>query len=280
MSAPVFLAAAAELAGARPHATVTVRGDEARHAVSVRRIRAGEVVELVDGAGTRVRGTVAHAAPDALSVAVDDVTHEPAPDVALVLVQALAKGGRDEQAVETATEAGVDAVVPWQSERCISVWAGAKAARGRERWAAVARAAAKQSRRAWVPPVRDLVVGRALVAATQATVAAGGAVLVLHEEATTPLAAATLPAGPPSAPPAGPATPSSPAGPPTPPVAPPATPEVLVVVGPEGGLTDGEVEALVGAGGQAVRLGPHVVRTSTAGPLAVASLAQRLGRWG
>ncbi|MEE6272541.1 16S rRNA (uracil(1498)-N(3))-methyltransferase [Georgenia wangjunii] len=265
MSAPVFLAEPSALAGVHAGGSVGVRGPEARHAASVRRMRAGEVLDLVDGAGTRVRGTVASASPEELVVTVTDVHHEPASVPCLVLVQALAKGGRDEQAVETATEAGADAVVPWQSERCVSVWAGKKADRGRERWEAVALAAAKQSRRAWVPGVRELVVGRRLVSDAAAVVDAGGAVLVLHEEASVPLADAVLPAGAPSG---GAPSEGAPA------------PEVLVVVGPEGGLSQDEVDALAGVGAQVVRLGPHVLRTSTAGPLALALLAQRLGRWG
>lgn len=134
----------------------------------------------------------------------------------------------------------------------MSVWTGPKAARGRDRWRAVALAAAKQSRRAWVPHVADLVHGRALLPRVEEVVAAGGSVLVLHEEATTPISAAPLPA----------------AG------------EVLLVVGPEGGLSEREVSDLADRGAVVVRLGPHVLRTSTAGPVAAALLAQRLDRWG
>ncbi|WP_448072366.1 16S rRNA (uracil(1498)-N(3))-methyltransferase [Georgenia yuyongxinii] len=255
MTTAVFHAAGM-LDGARPGAAVTVTGPEARHAATVRRMRAGEVVELVDGAGLRVAGTVTTATKDALSVAVTGVVREPAPAVRLVLAQALAKGGRDEQAVETATELGVDAVVPWQADRSVSVWTGPKVARGRQRWAAVALAAAKQSRRAWVPEVAEPASSRVLAAETARVVVGGGAVLVLHEQATTPLAAARLPV------PDGDGT------------------CVVVVVGPEGGITDAEVAALEAAGGQPVLVGPHVLRTSTAGPAALAVLAQRLGRWG
>ncbi len=253
MSAPVFLGDPEELADARPGTTLTVRGREGRHAVAVRRLRPGETVDVVDGDGTRARGAVVTAAGDELTVQVEDVTREPEPRVRLTLVQALAKGSRDEDAVEAATEVGIDAVVPWQSERCVSVWAGPKAARGRDRWRAVALAAAKQSRRARVPHVADLVQGRALLPLVEEVIAAGGSVLVLHEEATAPLATAALPAG---------------------------EGEVLLVVGPEGGLSEQEVSELAERGAAVVRLGPHVLRTSTAGPVAAALLAQRLGRWG
>ncbi|MDD9207406.1 16S rRNA (uracil(1498)-N(3))-methyltransferase [Georgenia sp. 10Sc9-8] len=264
MTAAVFHAGPGGLDAVAPGATVTLTGDEARHAATVRRLRSGEAVELVDGAGRRVAGTVQRAAKDELVVAVAEVTDEHPPTVRLVLVQALAKGGRDEQATETATELGVDAVVPWQSERAVSVWSGPKVRRGRERWSAVALAAAKQSRRAFVPAVAEPVGTRALAARCAEVVTAGGAVVVLHEAATTPLHEAALPA--------------------------PGTlvlagehaataPEVLVVVGPEGGIAPGELDVLASAGAQVARLGPHVLRTSTAGPVAVALLAQRLGRW-
>lgn len=262
MTTAVFLA---DLDGAAPGAVVTVTGDEARHAVAVRRMRVGEAVDLVDGAGARASGTVVTAAREELGVEVETLTHEPPPGVRLVLVQALAKGGRDEQAVETATELGADAVVPWQAERSVSVWSGPRAEKGRRRWAAVALAAAKQSRRAWVPAVHEPVTTRELAAAVATTVAAGGVVLVLHERATRPLAAVALPE---------PGTLTAGAHGLAHAV------DVAVVVGPEGGITDAEVAALEAGGARAVLLGPHVLRTSTAGPAALAVLAQRLGRWG
>ena len=252
MSAPVFLGSPEDLAAARVGATLTVRGPEGRHAVAVRRVRPGEVVDVVDGDGVRARGEVTAAAGEELTVRVDALTREPAPSVRLILVQALAKGGRDEQAVETATEVGVDGVVPWQSERCVSVWAGKKAERGRERWQSVALAATKQARRARLPQVEELVVGRGLLDRVSAVLAAGGAVLVLHEEATEPVTRVPLPA---------------------------ADAEVLLVVGPEGGLSPREVTDLAERGARVVRLGPHVLRTSTAGPVALALVSARLGRW-
>lgn len=256
MSAPVFLLEAGELASAEPGGEVVLDGEEGRHAVAVRRIRAGEVVELVDGAGRRVSGTVSEATGGRLRVTVTQRRDEPASAVRLVLVQALAKGGRDEQAVETATELGVDGVVPWQSQRCVARWPGEKAEKGRRRWQAVVRSATKQSRRAWLPEVSPLAVGDEILERVRAATAAGGGALVLHETAIRPLGEVELPAPAPRA------------------------PEVLVVVGPEGGLTEAEVTDLDRAGADVVRLGPHVLRTSTAGPVAVAALAQRLGRWG
>ncbi|MFP3712754.1 16S rRNA (uracil(1498)-N(3))-methyltransferase [Puerhibacterium sp. TATVAM-FAB25] len=259
MSAPVFLAdGGAPVAAVAPGATYTLGGTEGRHAGVVQRKRAGERVDVVDGAGTRLRCTVVQADGGTLTLTVDDVVHEPAPDVVVTLVQALAKGDRDELAVEAAVEVGADAVVPWQSERSVVVWRGERAAKSHARWVATVRSATKQARRAWLPPVDDAHTTKQLAARTRAVVAAGGAVVVLHEEATTPLAAVPLPA----------ATPGGP------------VPELLVVVGPEGGIAETELAALVEAGATAARLGPHVLRTSTAGPVAVALLSERLGRWG
>jgi 16S rRNA (uracil1498-N3)-methyltransferase len=251
MSLPLFLVPLGALDGVRPGDAARLDGAEARHAVTVRRIRAGERVQLADGAGARVRGAVEVADAQEVRVRVEERVDEPAPAVGIVLVQALAKGGRDELAVEAATEVGVDAVTPWQAARSVSHWSGAKVDRGRQRWAAVAAAAAKQARRARVPAVRPLVRGQGLVADVAEAAARGDVTVVLHEAASAALTSVRLPA----------------AG------------EVRVVVGPEGGLTDDEVAALVAAGGHAVRMGPHVLRTSTAGPVAGALLAERLGRW-
>ncbi|MCL1869188.1 MAG: 16S rRNA (uracil(1498)-N(3))-methyltransferase [Promicromonosporaceae bacterium] len=255
MSAPVFLADGTSLAALAPGATYVLDGAEGRHAGVVQRKRVGERVDVVDGVGTRLVCVVASVEGSEVRLTVDDVVAEPAPDVVVTLVQALAKGDRDELAVEAAVEVGADAVLPWQADRSVVVWRGERAARSRGRWIATVRSAVKQARRAWLPPVGEAVTTPQLAARVRSVVDAGGVALVLHEEATTPIAAAALP------------TPGD------------ATPELLVVVGPEGGIAESEVQALTGAGAVAVRLGPHVLRTSTAGPVAVALLSDRLGRW-
>jgi len=166
VTAPVFLFTPETIEPADAVASATfgtvlmLTGPEARHAVTVKRLRAQERVDLVDGAGLRllceVTGAGVGGAKDRLAVRVLERVEEPEPSLRLTLVQALAKGGRDEQAVETATEVGVGLVLPWQSERCVSVWQGAKQAKGRQRWQATALQAAKQARRARVPPVARL----------------------------------------------------------------------------------------------------------------------------
>jgi 16S rRNA (uracil1498-N3)-methyltransferase len=245
---PLFLVRAGALGRLAAGDAFVLDGDEGRHAATVRRIRAGERVDVADGDGRVARCEVAAAGRDRLDLAVLALDLVPAPSPAFVLAQALAKGGRDEQAVETATELGVDAVVPWQASRSVVRWEGERGEKARRRWAATAREAAKQSRRARVPAVADVVTTAGLAARA----ADAARTLVLHEAATRPLAGVELPA----------------AG------------EVLVVVGPEGGITPEELTALTDAGGVTVRLGDEVLRASTAGPAALVVLAARAGRWG
>ncbi len=251
MSAPVFLADPGALAGLEAGARYRLEGAEARHAGIVQRRRVGEAVDVVDGGGVRLRCVIAEVEPGALGLEVRERVVEPAPPVRVVLVQALAKGDRDELAIEAATEVGVDAVVPWQAKRSVVVWRGDRAARSRAKWLATVRAATKQARRAWLPEVAEAVTTSGLAELVERTAADGGAVLVLHEAADVPIAGAELPS----------------AG------------AVLLVVGPEGGIDDAELAELRGAGAVAVRLGPHVLRTSTAGPVAAALVCERLGRW-
>ncbi|WP_172120750.1 16S rRNA (uracil(1498)-N(3))-methyltransferase [Actinomyces faecalis] len=259
MTAPVFIFTddTVEPAGAartaQPGTSLVLTGSEARHAVTVRRMRVGERVDLADGAGVRLVCEVTAAeGKDHLAVRVLERIQEPESSHDLVLVQALAKGGRDEQAVETATQVGADVVIPWQAGRSIAQWKGPKVAKGRERWQATATEAAKQARRARVPQVSEPMTTSQLAAWTCETVQDGGRVLVLHEEATAPIGAVALP----------------------------DSGSLAVVVGPEGGISAEETAALEAAGATTVRLGPHVMRTASAGPVALAVLAQRARLWG
>lgn len=252
MSAPLFLVEAGTLDDLLPGDRVDLGGAEGRHAVQVRRVQVGERVDLADGAGVRVQGIVrdvtseAAGRPPVVTLEVLTRVAEPMPALRFVLVQALAKGDRDVAAVETATELGVDEIIPWQAARSIVVWRGERAVKSHNRWAATAFAAAKQSRRARLPVVADLVTTPGL----SALVAASALTVVLHEEAERPLTAVDLP----------------------------AEGDVLVVVGPEGGVSEQELAELVAAGAIAVRLGPTVLRSSSAGPAALAVLCAR-SRW-
>ena len=266
VTAPVFILTPETIqpsvASLRAGDELVLTGPEARHAITVRRLRAGERVDLVDGAGLRLVCTVTEAgagAKDRLGVHVGERVEEPGPPVRLTLIQALAKGGRDEQAVETATEVGAEEVLPWQAARCVSVWQGAKKDKGRRRWAATAREAAKQARRAVVPRIEAPRTTRELAEWVRGAVAEGAVVALLHEEATAPITALPQAAAP------------APGG---------ARPALAVIVGPEGGIEEQEASILEEAGASIVRLGPHVMRTASAGPVALAVLAQRYGLWG
>jgi len=246
MSLPVHLADS--LADVGSGSLVEVTGDEAHHAVAVRRLRAGEQVVLTDGAGAAATGTVEETGKRRFTVRVSDVRREERPSPELIVVQAIPKGDRGELAVEVLTEIGVARIVPWAATRSVAVWKGERAARSLARWRSTAREAGKQARRVWAAEVGELARSGDVVDLV------GGAdlALVLHEAARAGLGDLTVPAGG----------------------------TVVVVVGPEGGLTDEEVAAFEAAGARTVRLGAEVLRTSTAGVAAAAALLARTPRWG
>jgi 16S rRNA (uracil1498-N3)-methyltransferase len=224
---------------------VALGGAEARHAVTVSRLAVGETVSIGNGAGLVVTGPIIVAEHTSLVVEVAEVSTAPRREPAIFLAQALAKGDRDELAVQAATELGVDGVIPWSAARSVSRWEGAKIAKGHDRWSAVVREASKQSLRAWIPDVLDLVTTKQL-----ARLAEGGRMLVLEPTATQRLSTLEL-----------------------------DDRDLILVVGPEGGIAPQELEALTAAGASLVRLGDEVLRTSTAGPAAVAVLSAKLPRW-
>ena len=233
---------------ARPGDEVVLTGAEAHHAATVRRVRAGEAVTVGDGRGAWLTGTCEAVAPKEVVVRVTGRVDVPEPAPRIVLVQALAKGDRDELAVQAATELGVDEIVPWQATRSVSRWDDAKAQKGRARWDTIAREAAKQAHRAWLPRVAEAVSTAQLAAR-----ASRGEALVLVLEPTAPDALTAIPLD--------------------------AAGEVVIVVGPEGGIAPEELTALQDAGARLVRLGQTVLRTSTAGPAAAAVISAALGRW-
>jgi 16S rRNA (uracil1498-N3)-methyltransferase len=229
-------------------AQVVLEGDEGHHAATVRRLRVGEHAVLTDGDGTAADSVVTAVGRDRLTLVVGSVRLDPAPTPRLVVVQALPKGDRGQTAVETLTEVGVDVIVPWSAARCVTHWSEQRGAKAVERWRAAAREAAKQSRRSNWPKVADLASTTEVVA--RLSVANLG--VVLHEAARTALASAAVP----------------------------TRGEVVVVVGPEGGLDEAELAAFSQAGASAYRLGESVLRSSTAGTVAAAVLLARTARWG
>lgn len=248
MTPPVFLVEPAGLAGAAPGATVRLDGPEGRHAVTVRRLVVGEPVSLVDGEGRRAQGRVSTVVDkQSLEVEVDDIVDEPTPPLRIVAVQALPKGDRGELAVELLTEVGVDEIVPWAAENCVTQWRGERAAKSRQRWVDAARAAGKQSRRSRFPTLAPL----STTAQVAERLAAADLALVLHEAAPQGIGDLVVP----------------------------SRGEVVVVIGPEGGITASELATFAEASGHAIRLGSSVLRTSSAGIAAVAALSARTARW-
>lgn len=219
---------------------VIVTGDEGRHAAIVRRIRKGEVVLISDGIGNAIRGPVLSSDVNGLVVEVAEVLADPVRPVRFTVVQALAKGDRGELALEQLTELGVDEIVPWQASRSIVKWAPDKVERQLSRWRNIVREATKQSRRFRVPRVSPPLTTAELAL----RIAEPAATLVLHEGATTWIGVETLP----------------------------AEGEVMVIIGPEGGLTEAELDAFAEAGGRPTLIADAVLRTSTAGVAALAQL--------
>jgi 16S rRNA (uracil1498-N3)-methyltransferase len=240
MTAPVFLAPRDAL----DSDLITLDGAEGRHAAVVRRVQLGEAITLVDGAGLRVDGEVVEVHRDLVTVTAHARNTDPEPQPRLTVVQALAKGDRGERAVEAMTEVGVDVIVPWTAARAIVKWRDDKPL---QKWRTTAREAAKQSRRSWFPTIADVADTNA-VAALLSGAALG---VICHESAAQPLSAATVP----------------------------ASGDVVVVIGPEGGIADDEVTAFANAGASTYRMGPTVLRTSTAGVVAASLLLSKSARW-
>ncbi|CAM00803.1 16S rRNA (uracil1498-N3)-methyltransferase [Saccharopolyspora erythraea NRRL 2338] len=243
MSLPVFSVDEVPAAG-----RTALSGPEGRHAATVRRIGVGEQLLLSDGRGGMARCSVTSTARDSLELDVEESWLVPRPALRVRLAQALVKGDRGELAVELATEAGVDGVLPWKAARCVARWDdGPRGAKALGRWRSTVAQAAKQARRPWTPEVGEPVTTRQL----SRVVAEADAAVVLHESASTPLASVDLP----------------------------AEGELVLVVGPEGGVGEDELAVLTEAGAQAVRLGPSVLRASTAAAVALGALGVLTHRW-
>jgi len=253
VSLPVFYLSSA--ADAVVGSTVVLDGPEGHHAATVRRLRVGERVVLTNGEGAALDATITSIGRREVSLAVTAARVANPASVELCVVQAIAKGDRAERAVELLTEVGVDLIVPWQAERCISRWAGDKADRARAKWQAAASEAAKQSRRVRWPRVEQV----ATTAEVAALVSGASVAFVLHESAEQSMVQVLEEAGT--------AEPYEPSG------------RVLLIVGPEGGITDAELDALGAAGARSVRLGDTVLRTSTAGVVAATLLLARTPGW-
>ena len=251
MSLPVFRIDPADM-NAEPGAILTLEGAEGRHAVTVKRLRVGEKFMIGDGAGTLAVCRVTDIdGKDALHATVDGVKNVSRQKPAVTIVQGIPKGDAADLAVDLATEAGVDRIIPWQAERCIAQWSGSKKDKGQAKWQKTAIEAAKQSRRAWDPEVTPVATLDDIVKLVSETQKASGVVAILHESARVKFA--SLPFN--------------------------RATSIVLIVGPEGGLTKEEITALETAGGQSVIMGPTVLRSAAAGAVALGAMGVLTERW-
>ena len=243
MTAAEFLVNPGEIS--KETKTFTLDGDEGRHAATVKRMREGEVIHLCDGQGTRAIASVVKVHKNSLDLSIDQFTFEEAPEPRFVVVQALAKGERAELAVEMLTEVGADAIIPWRAEHSIGKWDSVD--KGLEKWRRTSRESAKQSRRAWIPEISNLKS----TAEVCELMSQAQSIFVLHESADQALAACAIR----------------------------EQGTIMIVVGPEGGISPDELAAFSAAGARVVHMGASVMRTSTAGAIAVGGLLMRSQRW-
>ena len=234
------------VAGAVAGAEIALAGSEGKHAVAVRRMRVGEGIQLTDGLGKRVRGNVSAVEQNSLMIRVTDVIDEAEPSAKLTLIQALAKGDRDELAVQAATELGAWQIIPWQAERSISRWDGPKISKGVDRWQVIVAEAAKQSLRVFEPNVQLPVSTKQICELVKDF----DLILVLDPTAAAGLGSQDFSAQ-----------------------------NIAIVVGPEGGISDHELQFLADAGARRVNLGAPILRTSTAGVAAISVILAKLGYW-
>jgi 16S rRNA (uracil1498-N3)-methyltransferase len=242
---PLFFAAIGK--DTVPGSVFVISGQEAKHAVSVRRMSMGEKIAVSDGLGTKIRGQVSKVSKDSLELIVETLEQIAKPETRISLVQALAKGDRDELAIQACTELGIFEVIPWQADRSVSIWKDDKKQKGQARWQAIVTEAAKQSLRAFVPSVKAVVSSAELLN----ELASFDKVLVLDPEARQSITQVPAAKGE----------------------------SIALVVGPEGGMSSEELARFLEAGFTGVHLGEGVLRTSTAGMAALSYLQSKLGDW-
>jgi len=223
-----------------------VTGDEAHHAIKVMRLQIGEELLLADGTGAWVRASIDSTTKDGFRAIVLErgVERRRFVERELIVVQCLMKSNRINEALELLTVAGADRIIPWESERSIAKWQDDM----KQKWLSTTIAAAKQARRFTLPVIETPI----LFAEIGARFGAHANLLILHEEAHErfSIVAQDLRPGP-----------------------------VVLVVGPEGGLSPNEVRALETAGGTAVRLGSYILRSAHAGFAALSAISTLHGSW-
>ena len=226
--------------------SIEVAGDEAHHAIKVLRIKLGEEILVSDGAGNWVRAVVENIEKKTFRAKVLERGFQEEKSPRLIVVQGLPKSDRVKDAIEILVESGVDLIIPWQADRSISKWQKDSLVK----WQSAAVAATKQSRRFRKPEIIDgLSLSELLEIESE-----NSAFLVMHESATTKLSEVVT---------------SKFAG----------MSEIIIVIGPEGGISDSELAVLEGAGAHIVGLGPEVFRSAHAGGAALSAVSALIGRW-
>jgi 16S rRNA (uracil1498-N3)-methyltransferase len=243
-----------ELASTAVGEKVALVGAEGRHAATVSRVRVGESLKVGNGRGLMLSTSAITVEKDSVTLEVTSVEQYSPVTPRVILVQALAKNDRDERAIEACTELGIDAVIPWAAERSISRWEGPKVVKGRSRWTAIVREATKQSIRPFIPEILDYEKTSAVIRTLESSL-----ILVLDPTGDVSLSDISL-------------VQESPADVTVLPQS------FALVVGPEGGLTPAELSLFRASGARIVTLGHNILRTSTAGPAALAVLSSRLRR--
>jgi 16S rRNA (uracil1498-N3)-methyltransferase len=223
---------------------VTLDRGASRHLVKVLRLQAGAEVSVFDGRGTEIEGRIVRASAAGVELVLGKRHRVPLPPVSITLLQSVPRGDRMDVIVQKTTELGVTRIVPVLSARGMAKPPQDKP----RRWRTIAQEAARQSGRADVPDVTDVT---ALEAALSGAAAAGGTRLLLwEEERALPLREVLAQ---------------------VPPVS------VTLLVGPEGGFSEEEVERAQLRGFRAVGLGPRILRVETAALVAVALTQSAFG---
>jgi 16S rRNA (uracil1498-N3)-methyltransferase len=217
--------------------------DEAYHAIKVLRVKVGEIIKISNGVNYWVRGPITQIDKRTLKISVEQSGNIENENPQLILVQALTKSERIKEMLELVTAAGVDQVIPWQSQRAIGKWQKDS----QIKWQQSIQEACKQSRRVKLPILKKQLNTKELIDVLQSDFS-----IVLHESTTTKFSSLQIPNN---------------------------ISKIYLVIGPEGGITDQEIDSFVKIGSAVVKLGEPILRSAHAGIAALSALQTKLGKW-
>ena len=224
--------------------TQELSGDEGHHAVKVMRLQIGEQIKIADNLGNWVSGAITEVGKKSLKINVSERGNAEHLKPELILVQAVTKSDRTKEMLELLTVAGADQIIPWQAQRCISKWKSDST----DKWLTTIKESAKQARRVKLPVLSDAVTTNQLVKLFQAE----DQIIVLHESAQLNLSQFNFVE---------------------------YTKRILIVIGPEGGISEEEIAQLTSAKAVVVRMGENVLRSAHAGFAALSGIQTLIGRW-